>query len=231
MESGASQPFFFFFFLQSVWGGGGRARGRGFEEVEESFESGRCRRSARCVGRLGGDRAIGSGDLRGEELASNCKLDVAAVPGGRHSLTKSSDGWCDRESELSKHNLRIFLSWWTLWKTADVRLVKLFSIKSRIFLSLSPHLSFSFSSKWSWQTYSTSSIFLFFLLSKSSLRYCVQAQTQGSRFSPSPSPSVMPFTQDHFINTTQDSWTCIHDQWPYNSRLYRVMPFHQAAIL
>ena len=81
-----------FYNLLAESGGGGRARGRGFEEVEESFESGRCRRSARCVGRLRGDRAIGSGDLGGEELAYNCKLDVAAVPGGRHSLTKSSDG-------------------------------------------------------------------------------------------------------------------------------------------
>ena len=42
--------------LLTVWGGGGRARGRGFEEVEESFESGVSRSAALGRTREGGNR-------------------------------------------------------------------------------------------------------------------------------------------------------------------------------
>ena len=51
--------------LLTVWGGGGRARGRGFEEVEESFESGRAGQQRWAAPGRG---AIGRGDPWGADL-------------------------------------------------------------------------------------------------------------------------------------------------------------------
>lgn len=50
-DAGQANPSFYNLLAES--GGGGRARGRGFEEVEESFESGESR-SAAALGRTRG---------------------------------------------------------------------------------------------------------------------------------------------------------------------------------
>ena len=56
--------------LLTVWGGGGRARGRGFEEVEESFESGRAGQQRWAAPGRG---AIGRGDPWGADLTCSLK--------------------------------------------------------------------------------------------------------------------------------------------------------------
>ena len=62
-DAGQANPSFYNLLAES--GGGGRARGRGFEEVEESFESGRAGQQRWAAPGRG---AIGRGDPWGADL-------------------------------------------------------------------------------------------------------------------------------------------------------------------